>query len=425
MQQASVFFLLIQLFLCLCSIQLFSPIFEKLKAPKVFAEIFAGLLLGPTILKNLSPYFYQTIFVSNNESLTAFSGIQELGLLLLMFCSGLEVEILVKGKAKALSVVSGFLGVIFPFTIAYFLSDYFQLNNLLGENGNLDSLKYFFAICCAITSIPVISRIFIDLKLIHTKFANICLSIALVEDLILYAVMALFISIGAKSMAPNYLNLIHMERNSSLEIFLHVVLTVVMVLASFKFFPFFILKVKDIFVLKKIFSNYLTFSFLALLSISIVSIYLGIPAFLGSFLAGIIIAKTPLHNTEHLEHIKRFSFSTFIPLFFVGIGLKLDLIHSFDTSFFILFILFSSIIKIAGVTISGMMTKVSFKNSFNFGMALNARGGPGIVLASIGLSTKLINESFFVTLILTALITSWLAAFWLNLKKHQIVTFES
>jgi Kef-type K+ transport system membrane component KefB len=198
-----------------------------------------------------------------------------------------------------------------------------------------------------------------------------------------------------------------------------------MIFSCFKIFPYIILRVKNSRLLKKIFANYLAFSILALLFISIISIYLGIPSFLGPFLAGIIIAKTPLHNSEHLEHIKRFSFSTFIPIFFVGIGLKLDLLHSFNISFFFIFLIFSSIIKVFGVTLSGILTKLKKKDAWNLGVALNARGGPGIVLASIGLSAQLINESYFVTLILTALITSWIAAFWLNHKRNQIEHFTA
>lgn len=424
MQQSSIFYLLVQLFLCLACIQVLAPIFEKLKAPKVFAEITAGLILGPTILKNISPEFYELIFHSNSNAAIAFSGIQELGLLLLMFCSGLEVEMLAKGKEKILSAVTGLLGVIFPFAIAYFLSGLFHIENLLGEHGDINSLKYFFAISCSITSIPVISRIFIDLKLIHTKFANICLSIALVEDLLLYAIMAMFISLGSKDSPPSYLDFINITKGSFLEIAIHVGLTALMIFACFRILPFIILKVKNFLFLKKIFSNYLTFSIIVLLFISILSIYLGIPSFLGPFLAGIIIGKTPLQKSEHLEHIKRFSFSTFIPIFFVGIGLKLDLFRSFDPAFFLIFFCFSSLIKISGATLSGIIARIKRSDAWNLGIALNARGGPGIVLASIGLSAKLINESYFVTLVLTALTTSWVTAFWLNYKRQQIESFN-
>jgi Kef-type K+ transport system membrane component KefB len=50
--------------------------------------------------------------------------------------------------------------------------------------------------------------------------------------------------------------------------------------------------------------------------------------------------------------------------------------------------------------------------SLNFGIAMNTRGGPGIVLASIALSAGIINETFYVTLILAALLTSLFSGMW-------------
>jgi hypothetical protein len=45
---------------------------------------------------------------------------------------------------------------------------------------------------------------------------------------------------------------------------------------------------------------------------------------------------------------------------------------------------------------------------------LNARGGPGIVLASIALDLHIINEGFFSILVMTAVLTSLGAGYWLK-----------
>jgi hypothetical protein len=55
----------------------------------------------------------------------------------------------------------------------------------------------------------------------------------------------------------------------------------------------------------------------------------------------------------------------------------------------------------------------------NIGLTCNARGGPGIVLASVAYDAGLINAAFFATLVLIAVFTSQLAGAWLRyvLKK--------
>ena len=418
MQQIDLEFLLIQITFCLIAIQVCVFIFDKLNAPKVFGEIFAGIVLGPSCFGFFYPSWFQKIFVSNVVSVFAFKGLQELGLLLLMFCSGLEIQLLIKGRDRVTCVFSGLLGVVIPFGFALVFYNYINPTKIAGVNGADEGLKYFFAIACSITSIPVISRIFMDLQLMQTSFANLCISIAIIEDLVLYAFMAIFIPSknSSKFMA---------SVTEGHEILNHMISTISLVFIAYKIAPHILMRAKKIKLIQTIFKNYLTLSFIILTLFTVFSVWLGVPSFLGAFLAGIILGRTPFQKSEYFEHIKEFSFSTLIPIFFFGIGIKLDLIKSFNLAFFLIFLFLSSFIKVSGVTVASYFFKNSFKNSLNFGIALNARGGPGIVLASLGLSLGLINESFFVSLILTALITSWFAGHWLSTHRAEIKSYTS
>jgi hypothetical protein len=50
----------------------------------------------------------------------------------------------------------------------------------------------------------------------------------------------------------------------------------------------------------------------------------------------------------------------------------------------------------------------------NLALATNARGGPGIVLASVAYDAGIINATFYTTLVLVAVLTSQLAGAWLE-----------
>jgi hypothetical protein len=50
----------------------------------------------------------------------------------------------------------------------------------------------------------------------------------------------------------------------------------------------------------------------------------------------------------------------------------------------------------------------------NLAIATNARGGPGIVLASVAYDAGIINAQFYTTLVLTAVLTSQAAGAWLR-----------
>jgi Kef-type K+ transport system membrane component KefB len=42
----------------------------------------------------------------------------------------------------------------------------------------------------AVTSVPVISKIVADLKILHTRFARVVLGVAVLEDIVLWAALA-------------------------------------------------------------------------------------------------------------------------------------------------------------------------------------------------------------------------------------------
>jgi Kef-type K+ transport system membrane component KefB len=51
----------------------------------------------------------------------------------------------------------------------------------------------------------------------------------------------------------------------------------------------------------------------------------------------------------------------------------------------------------------------------NLAVATNARGGPGIVLASVAFDAGIVNATFYTTLVLVAVLTSQIAGAWLDL----------
>jgi Kef-type K+ transport system membrane component KefB len=70
--------------------------------------------------------------------------------------------------------------------------------SLWGPNGNTTSFVLVFSIALAITSIPVNSRIMHDLGILDTPFARVVLGVAVLEDLVLYVVLATAIGLPGR-----------------------------------------------------------------------------------------------------------------------------------------------------------------------------------------------------------------------------------
>jgi Kef-type K+ transport system membrane component KefB len=133
----------------------------------------------------------------------------------------------------------------------------------------------------------------------------------------------------------------------------------------------------------------------------------------GALLAGMVIGAMPDDQfAKAKEHIKDMSLAFFIPIYFAIIGLRLDLIHHFDILFSLRFLLFATTFAVLGTLIALRLAREDWLSSFNIAVAMNARGGPLIVLATVTLELGIINQTFFATLILIALATSLLAGSW-------------
>ncbi|MBN1468373.1 MAG: cation:proton antiporter [Fusobacteriaceae bacterium] len=376
-------------------------IFSKYKMPKVIGEICGGLILGPTLLGYFLPDVYKWIFEAFESEGKLLSSIYWLGLIFLMFISGFEIQSSFSKHDK--KIVSAILigATIIPFLAGWMAPRFYDFTPFIGPKQNLLALNIVIAIAIAVTSIPVISKIFIDLDIIDSRFAKIVLAAATIQDIILWIALAIATGLVSK------------EHVSKINILSTVMVTIIFFLIMLFVMPkiiSFISKSKTNLLMKSSLDGYVLL--LCILFATIASI-LNINVVFGAFLVGIILGN--LQNKEFKQvkvNIKKFSLAFFIPIYFAIVGLKIDLINNFDIYFFIGFLLFTTLFEIIGTFTAVKLIKLDTLSSFNFAVAMNTRGGPGIVLATVAFDMGIINETFFSVLVVIAIVTSLLAGYW-------------
>jgi Kef-type K+ transport system membrane component KefB len=374
-------------------------VFNKLKLPKVIGEICGGLLLGPTVLRTLSPESYNWLFNAFEFEGKLLSIVYWLGLVLLMFVSGFEIKMSLDKDDRKI-IVALLIGSTVPFIAGWIAPYFFDFTPLLGAKQNMLALKIVIGIAVAVTSIPVISKIFLDLKVMHTRFARIILTTATIHDVLLW--VALAIATGLVS-AASY-SLAHIASTVGLSFaFLGVSLIVMP-----KILPL-LTGTRYNLVRKSSSAGYILF--LCFLFSAVASM-LNVNIIFGAFMAGVAIGVLPPSFNKEKEHVKEIALAFFTPLYFAIVGLKLDLLRQFDLKFFLFFLLFSMLFETIGTLTAAKILKKDWLTSFNFAVAMNTRGGPGIVLATIAYDLGIISATFFVTLVLIAIFTSLLAGTW-------------
>jgi Kef-type K+ transport system membrane component KefB len=152
-----------------------------------------------------------------------------------------------------------------------------------------------------------------------------------------------------------------------------------------------------------------------LLGYCVVAGALDVSLVFAAFLAGFaVVHKKRRLFADALEAIGKVAFGFFIPVYFAIVGLKLDLIRGVSLWMMAAFILGSCIVKILSVSLAGRFAGFRGLDLVNLAITTNARGGPGIVLASVAFDAGIISPKFFTTLVVAAVLTSQLAGAWLD-----------
>ena len=376
-------------------------LFGRLHMPRVVGEIAGGLLLGPTLLGAIAPGAFNYAFNAFPEEGKLLALASEFGLVLLMFMSGMEIKARFarEDRKVALPLLAG--ATLLPFLLGVAAPQVFDFKPYMGPAGNVGSLTIIIGIAVAITSIPVISKIFLDLGIMNTRFARICLTVATVEDIALWGLLAVAISLS-KSAHPSVSELIRTP-----------IVTVAFFALAMVVLPRLLNGLRHTPARNVVENRPVRFALLACFAMVAISDLLGVKDIFGALLAGMAICRLPNEVVDVVRtKVKAFALVFFTPVYFAIVGLKLDLRHHFDLGFFLGFFLFCTVVKTVATAVAGRIGTGDWLSTANLAAALNARGGPGIVLASVAYDAKIIDERFFITLVLTAVVTSLFAGGW-------------
>jgi Kef-type K+ transport system membrane component KefB len=409
--------LLASLALIIVSAHVFGQIFARLRQPRVIGEIVGGLILGPTFLLRVFPDVLGWVFPSSGPIPAVLGAIYQLGLLLLMYCSGAEIRSLFgRGERKTvLAITAG--GILVPFLAGLLLVMAIGTSSLRGPQSNDASFALVFGIAIAVTSIPVISKILMDLGIIGTSFARIVLAAAVVEDILLYVALAVALGL-AQSGSTGLFGLpalLQLSPDSPLNVAYRVIAEAgclaLALVGGPRVFRWSLTSRHNL--LGR--SSPIAFQLAFMLALSAACVALGVVPLFGAFVAGIIAGTTTTEVAiQARESIKRFSFAFFVPIYFALVGFQLDLLRGFDVGFFLWFLAFATAVKATSVYASARVAGETHAGGLNLAIAMNARGGPGIVLATVAFDAGIVSRSFFASLVMLVVVTSLFAGAWLE-----------
>ncbi|MCZ7645762.1 MAG: cation:proton antiporter [Planctomycetota bacterium] len=393
--------LLIQMALLLALARLLGEWLGRLKQPPVLGELLAGALLGPTVLGWALPEAHAAVFAN----VGGLESIAQLGLVMLMLLTGLETDVrTMRDLGRAAFTVSLF-GLLVPFALGIALGAMLEPP----ASATRLNLSLFLGVAMAVSAMPVIAKILIDLGLIRRNFAVITLSAAVVDDTvgwIALAVISGLVTAGAFEVSGLLKTL------AWLALFL--------LAARVALYPALRrgLELADRWT--RLPGSDLVFVFGATLLCAAATEAIHVHAVFGAFVAGMVLRQCPTLRAENCHKLELITLSLFSPLFFGLVGLEVNLRELKSPGLLAAVCGLALAGKLAGCWLGGLLGRLTGWESLAIGMGMSARGAVGLVVAKIGKDLRILDEELFSAIVVMSILTSFLAPLGLRLLQSRL-----
>ncbi|MFZ0257988.1 MAG: cation:proton antiporter [Gammaproteobacteria bacterium] len=383
----------LQLMVILLLARILAELAVRFKMPSVIGELLAGVVLGPSLLGWLQP----------TEVLKLLA---EIGVILLLFEVGMETDVgrLMRAGPKALLVaVAGF---ILPFVLgAGLCRGLFQLPLVV---------SLFVGGTLTATSIGITVRVLCDLRREQSLEGQIVLGAAVIDDVLGVVLLALLYEF-------------------STGVGVSLVSTGKVMLFVGAFFLFAPMAAK---LMSQVISHFDAKSEIpGMIPTTVVSLVLffawlahvvGAPELLGGFAAGLALSRrfflpfgiairTSAWFSDRLSSEMRPIVRLFTPIFFVMVGVSLDL-RSIDwgSAFIWAFSLSLLLVAVIGKVAAGLLVQEAWPVRSAIGIAMVPRGEVGIIFAELGRMSGILANDSYAGLVLVIACTTLLAPFALK-----------
>lgn len=358
---------------------------RRFHMPQVVGALLAGLILGPGIL-NIIP---QSEYLTNTA---------EIGVVVLMFCAGVETDVRELKKCGKASSIIALIGVLVPLAGGFATAWFFNRPGMIASDATTSLVlqNVFIGVILTATSVSITVETLKELGKLNSRAGNAILGAAVIDDIL--GIVALTI---ITSMADP---------------------TVKLWLVLLKIVGFFVFAGVAGYLFYKFFSYYsnrtenglqryviLSFVFCLLMSY-VADTFFGVADITGAYVAGLVVSLIQKEN--YLA--SRFSVLSYLylsPIFFASIGLKVKLPNMSGTIilFAVILTLVAILTKVVGCGLGAKLCHYTNKESLQIGVGMVSRGEVALIVASKGEAVGLMGSQLMGPVVIVVIITTIVA----------------
>src|SRR5690606_22111619 len=349
----------------------------------------AGLIIGPTMLNLLGN---AALFPDGESVKHTLIEVAEIGVLLLMFMAGMEVDPQSLKSVGRAAFLTGALGVVVPLVVITPVVVAFDI-----PFGN----ALFVGILLASMSTSISAQVMIELGVLRQREGLTLLSAALIDDAFVILLLSVFLAINPGGVAS-------VETSRTLvEVILFMVgFVVIATIICWIILP----KLANLISQLPISEGPLVVAIVSVLILSFASEYIGgIAGITGAFLAGVCIRRARVGVVEEIERgLHAVNYGVFVPLFFVSIGLQanLRLLTAELLPFALIITLLAIITEIVGSGAGSLLGGLDRMAAFRISLGMVSRGEVGLIIASLGVTYGILEPDLFTIIVFIVLVTT-------------------
>lgn len=358
----------------------------------LIGEIIIGILLAPSLLGSFGILVFDPGFVSTFAAL---------GAIFLLFLIGLESDFRELYTRKNFFVALG--GVLFPLAFgvvtAWFLAPPSGPTTYPATaNGQL-LMAVFVGATLTATSTAIAASILLDLGLIKHDLGRTILGAAVVDDILGLIILSAAVGMVGGEVDPLGIAIVIGKA---------VVFIVVGILVGLYFFNPVVVRVQVEGHRLGVRHGGFIIALAVALLYSLIAETIGLSAIIGAFLAGTLFTSAPLK--EEFTDGARYLEAVFTPIFFISLGLNVDLFAVLRTPqifvFTIALVLVAMVTKVAGCGIPARLQKMTALESIAVGWGMTPRGEVGLIVAVTALAAGIIGGALFSVIVFVILVVS-------------------
>ncbi len=369
------------LIIILISAKLAGYLSTRIGQPSVFGELLVGVLLGPSLID-----ITHIRIITDTHLDAVIHELGEIGVLLLMFMAGLELHIKDLTRNTKVAALAGVLGVIIPV----------GLGTLFGQLLKMPfDQALFLGLTLGATSVSISAQVLVELNMLKSKIGLGLLGAAIFDDIL----VILFLS-AAVAILSGGGNL-----GSILLVFGKMIAFLLLAVAfGLWLLPKIVQRTSRL----PISQGITTLALVILLGYGLAAELIGgMAAITGTFVAGLMFGRTPEKNSIE-NSLHSLSYAFFVPIFFISIGLGVNLKNlQIDTLWILLGVTAIAVFgKVVGAGGGALIARLSPRESLQVGIGMISRGEVGLIIAKIGDNLGYITEEMFAIIVGMILVTT-------------------